>query len=645
MNTNTSNPISTLIIVDNQNKITTTHKVEKPITIISSNTDSDIVLPGLPKAGFSIIKETNGYKLLSMFEKQISDVPWNKLLKDITIFKLNHLTFAFFPNIAIASAGDSDMSNRESDFGSFVSIPQNPKDKNFPSKLLEFLLKMVGADQGALFYYDNLELEVPRELASFNFEINEHGMSMLQRYLRDNNESFQQLNFQTHSMLFSSKHSMHANMFCDFILLRTPCIDKGEVLLYIPKPLSKSKQFNHYLSTFLYLSSYALSLHVIYLHHERALKRIIENQSFNAPYWGSSPKMLRLKQLTDRLASTDLSILITGETGVGKEGLAQYILRKSEGKKIVCVNCAAIPVGLAESILFGHIKGSFTNAHSNQIGKFQEANNGILFLDEIAELSLEIQGKLLRVLQDGFVTPVGGKSEKIKVRVLAATHQDLFSLVKEKKFREDLYYRLNEATLHIPPLRERCEDILPLAQHFLEEATVANNLPEGISFDRNACEKLKSYKYPGNIRELRSIIRKATILNNTGVINSWEIEELLIDQGQAQAQGQNDKLFNFNNKEWPFPQKLEDAKKIFLKNQIAYVLKLTSDNKTKAAELLGIAPRSLFRLLAELNSNGNSNCNDKYDSDNDSSVRVTHTLKDASKSSNRSFDRESDGVF
>ncbi|MBF0300891.1 MAG: sigma-54-dependent Fis family transcriptional regulator [Oligoflexia bacterium] len=634
MNTSTSTSISdntsTLIIINNQKKITSIHKIEKPITIISANLDSDIVINDLPKAGFSIIRETNGYKLLSMFEKQISSVPWNKLLKEITIFKLNQITIAFFPNIIIEYPHTSSSNDQDFTFHNFknsIYIPQDPKDKNFPSKLLEFLLNIVGAKEGALFYYNNLEEEVPKELASGNFDINDQTMSLLQRYLKDNQSTIQQINFQTHSMLFSNKITNNISAM-DFILLRTPCIDKGEVLLYIPKPTSKSKNINQHLNTILYLSSYALSLHVIYLYHQSTLKKISLEQNSKGLYWGQNPKMLRVKQLADRLASTDLSILITGETGVGKEGLAQYLFQKCQSqkseittsKKIVSVNCAAIPLGLAESILFGHVKGAFTHAHVNQIGKFQEANNGILFLDEVAELNLEIQGKLLRILQDGIVTPVGGKSEKIKVRVLTATHQDLFSLVKQKKFREDLYYRLNEATLHIPPLRERVADILPLSHYFLNETIMVNNL-SSISFDREAINLLNSYSYPGNIRELRSIIRKVTILNNTGIISPLEIEEHLLtdkksisspktinthtsnqnqDQDQDQGQDQEDQDGSiFEN--WPFPHNLDDAKKIFLKNQIAHTLKITNDNKTKAAELLGITPRSLFRLLSENN--------------------------------------------
>ncbi|MBF0316364.1 MAG: sigma-54-dependent Fis family transcriptional regulator [Oligoflexia bacterium] len=592
---------SSIIIVDNQNGKIFIHTLTKPMTMIGSSNDCDIILNGLPKSGFSILKESSGHRLISMFEKNVEpSIPWNKTIKDVFPFKLGHFFFVLFPDVALQSPGKDELSALALSSSLLPKDPlKNPKDKNFPSCLLQFILSVVGAEQGALFYFEEMK---PKELATVNFQVDEESTAMLTKYLSDNSEKWQKINFQTHSMIFAtSKITKSKIPMSDFILLRQSCLDKGEVALYIPMPSNKVKTSETLLTTLLYLSSHALSLHVIYKYHENISGNTYMQSGL---YWGQTPKMVRLKQLSERLAKTDLSILILGETGVGKEGIAKYLVSENNkqsgiSKQIVSVNCAAIPLGLAESILFGHVKGSFTGANNNQRGKFQEANNGILFLDEIGELNLEIQGKLLRVLQDGIVTPVGGKSEKVKVRIIAATHQDILLLIKQKKFREDLYYRLNEATLHIPPLRERSEDIIPLSHFFLKEVITANNLPE-ISFARTALERLKSYAFPGNIRELRSIVRRAAILNTSGVISAEEISELLNIELQNSASSAEVAEEFFSR--WPFPKKLEQAKRLFLKHQIAHALKVTNDNKTKAAENLGITARTLFRILAELNS-------------------------------------------
>jgi two-component system response regulator FlrC len=226
------------------------------------------------------------------------------------------------------------------------------------------------------------------------------------------------------------------------------------------------------------------------------------------------PSSLALLELARRVAASDATILLTGESGVGKEVYARYIHQHSVRAKgpFVAVNCAAIPENLLESVLFGHEKGAFTGASSPQPGKFEQANGGVLLLDEISELPINLQAKLLRVLQEREVERVGGRTMlTLDVRVIAATNRDLSTWVAEGRFREDLYYRLNVFPLEIPPLRSRPADIPALAKHFLKRHEQATGR-SGFAFTGAALAELTGYDWPGNIRELGNVVQRAMIL-------------------------------------------------------------------------------------------------------------------------------------
>ncbi len=224
--------------------------------------------------------------------------------------------------------------------------------------------------------------------------------------------------------------------------------------------------------------------------------------------------MQRVIALGKRAAASNIPVLIEGESGVGKELIARAIQGESEraGKPFVVVNCGAIPENLVESILFGHEKGSFTGAVDKRIGKFQEADGGTLFLDEVGELPLDAQVKLLRALQDGEIDPVGSKKPvKVNFRLISATNRDMIQLVKDGKFREDLYYRLNVFPIWVPPLRERLDDVAELALHFLARfAAEEGKRISGISDD--ALRLIKSYPWPGNVRQLENAVFRAVVL-------------------------------------------------------------------------------------------------------------------------------------
>jgi DNA-binding NtrC family response regulator len=232
--------------------------------------------------------------------------------------------------------------------------------------------------------------------------------------------------------------------------------------------------------------------------------------------------MAELLDIALRAAGSEASVLITGESGTGKEVLARLIHRNSPRSNgpMVAINCAAIPDTLIESELFGHVKGAFTGAVAKRRGRFQSAAGGTLFLDEIGELKLEMQAKLLRAVQEREVEPVGAdRSESVDVRLIAATNRDLTEAMAANEFREDLYYRLGVIPLHLPPLRERREDIAPLVAHFLKKFQA----PPQVRFAADALELLRNYNWPGNIRELQNQVERAIILRRSEVIAAKDL--------------------------------------------------------------------------------------------------------------------------
>jgi two-component system, NtrC family, nitrogen regulation response regulator GlnG len=252
-------------------------------------------------------------------------------------------------------------------------------------------------------------------------------------------------------------------------------------------------------------------------------------KSENLPLIGRSPAMQDIYRMIARLTQTDLTVTIIGESGTGKELVARALHDYSKRRKgpFVAVNMAAIPRELIESELFGHEKGSFTGAGARMAGRFEQAESGSLFLDEIGDMPLEAQTRLLRVLQQGEYTTVGGLSPiKTNVRIIAATHRDLRQLINQGLFREDLFFRLNVVPLRLPPLRERTEDISDLVRHFLESATKEGLPPKDITPD--AVERLKIYRWPGNVRELENLVKRLMAMEVNDVIGVASVERELV---------------------------------------------------------------------------------------------------------------------
>ncbi len=316
---------------------------------------------------------------------------------------------------------------------------------------------------------------------------------------------------------------------------------------------------------------------------------------------GACPAMIEVYKRVEKVAGTDLSVLITGETGTGKELIAHEIHNRSPrgSGPFVTVNCGAIPENLIESELFGHIKGSFTGAVSNQVGKFQAAHNGTIFLDEVGELPLQLQVKFLRVLQERKVQRVGeSKTTSVDVRVVAATNRDLTKEVAEGRFREDLYHRLNVIGVHLPPLRERGDDVLLIARYlvsrYAEEYGV--KIDPAAAFDTTATRALMRFEWPGNIRQLENHIKKALVLADSPMLTAKDLE---LDSGGGQASGDTGPQADGHDV-MALPDEvipLSEARDMWQRRYINRILALNNGNRTKTARDLGVDPRTIFRHL------------------------------------------------
>jgi len=321
---------------------------------------------------------------------------------------------------------------------------------------------------------------------------------------------------------------------------------------------------------------------------------------------GDSQQMQEVYKEVGKVAGSDATILLRGESGTGKELFAKAIYLHSDRKDspFLIVNCAAIPETLLESELFGHEKGSFTDAISKHIGKFEAASNGTIFLDEIGDMSLSLQSKLLRVLQEKTFNRVGS-TETITsdVRVIAATNRDLEGLVKNGEFREDLYYRLNVVTITIPPLRDRKEDIPLLASYFVSKYSKKyNKSVQGV--DKELIEMFINYNWPGNVRELENVIARGVIITSAPFIMKEHLPKEFISQFKTEEEKRTDlahKKGNFKSITYdeltPLPELIETIER----QQIIKALDLARGNKTKAAKMLGISRKSLFNKLRQYN--------------------------------------------
>jgi two-component system, NtrC family, response regulator HydG len=342
------------------------------------------------------------------------------------------------------------------------------------------------------------------------------------------------------------------------------------------------------------------------LEHKRAhaeLKRLREAATTGAKadgIIGSSRAMRRVLDVIARVAESDAPVLIQGETGVGKEVTARRVHETSrfKGGPFVAINCAAVPAALLESELFGHVRGAFTDAKTERVGLFVRANGGTIFLDEIGDMPLEIQPKLLRALQERTVRPVGANAEiPFDARIIAASNRELEDEVEEKRFREDLYYRINVVRVTVPSLRERDGDVLELAQHFLAQHAARGAKPE-LRLSPEVAKKLMDYRWPGNVRELENCMARAVAFARFDELTVEDLPEKLRSY-------ESDRFVVSANDEMEVVTLLELERRY-----VQRVLTLFNGNKARTAHALGIDRRTLYRKAEKWNEEGSSSKDD-----------------------------------
>jgi two-component system response regulator HydG len=321
------------------------------------------------------------------------------------------------------------------------------------------------------------------------------------------------------------------------------------------------------------------------LERNRVLEKQVEDLRSRGAMIGGSPAFRRMMTLVEQVADSSATVLIQGESGAGKEGVARAIHERSgrRNRPFVAVNCAALPETLLESELFGYEKGAFTGAANRREGRFEVADTGTLFLDEVADLSPVTQPKILRVLQEGEFERLGAtRTQRVDVRIVTATNQDLAQMVREKRFREDLFYRLKVITITVPPLRERREDIRLLAQHFLRVYAAKNNRRlEG--FTDEAIRRLEGYSWPGNVRELENVIERGVVLARGAQMDVTDLSEEIAG---ATPLPEGSLTVRIGTPLAEVEQRLLDE-----------TLRVTRGNKTLTAKLLGIDVRTVSRKL------------------------------------------------
>jgi len=318
----------------------------------------------------------------------------------------------------------------------------------------------------------------------------------------------------------------------------------------------------------------------------KRLREAVESTRGRGDLVGASPAMRKVYDLIDQVSATDATVLITGESGTGKEVVARAVHERSRRKDgpFVAINCAAMPEHLLESELFGHAKGAFTDAKQSRQGLFAQAHGGTLFLDEIGEMALALQPKLLRAIQERKVRPVGAESEvPVDVRIIAATNRDLEEMVEDKRFREDLYYRINVIHIPLPPLRARGGDVLLLAQHMLRHyAVVFDKRVIGIS--PAAAERLISYDWPGNVRELGNCLERAVALAHFEDVRVEDLPDKIRHLARTSALSGSDLAELLT---------LEEVER----RHVLRVLEASNGNRTDAAKMLGLDRKTLYRKL------------------------------------------------
>ena len=378
---------------------------------------------------------------------------------------------------------------------------------------------------------------------------------------------------------------------------------KRRAYSYLTKPVDKEELFN--------IVERAASASITKEENEIKITQTAQTIDAQGRMVGQSPAMQTVYQIIGRAAVSDETVLIMGESGTGKELVSELIHQNSPRSEnpFVVVDCNASPPSLIESTLFGHVKGAFTDAHADRIGKFEQADSGTIFLDEVGELPIDVQMKLLRVLQEREIEPVGSNETRhVNVRIIAATNQKLNKAIAQKTFRDDLYYRLNVVPISLPPLRERKEDIPELIDLFTSQFAQEYQIPK-ISISSDTIDKLSAYDWPGNVRELENAIKRALVMCSGQMLLTEHFSQLFEKEPENLIDSQNvdqqiyallqQQVTLYLESETDVGELHTEIREIFEKPLFEIVLQHTEGNRSKASEILGINRNTLHTKLNE----------------------------------------------
>jgi transcriptional regulator with GAF, ATPase, and Fis domain len=580
-----------LVIGNSQERYT----LYKRLSSIGSGHEADIKVAGLSAVAAYINLSGSNCTLLIPPDQPpafIKNAPTRKqLLSDNMSFTLGSLSFLFKDHDQQQiNSEPEDAYDQVGAYRRLLDFSQRIAEEKDIEALLKRLLKeitqLTKAEQGFLVLMEEgrLQIKVKESThADYNFEhISPMSDSIIKKVI-DKKEPLI-ISDALHDHEFSSSHSV-INFRLTSVMC-TPLMYQGHVFgaIYVGNNafVNAFDQKSLELMT-IYTSQAALLVqNALYINALKKRTKILQESLEYSQFGGIIGCCQGMQQVfshVEKVAQTDVSVLITGETGTGKELIARELHKRShrKGGPFVVINCGAIPENLLESELFGHVRGAFTGATHSRIGKFQAAHNGTLFLDEVGEMPLHLQVKLLRALQDHCITKVGeNKSESINIRVIAATNLDLLAAVKAQTFRQDLYYRLNIVQIHIPPLKERGNDVLVIANYFLQKYAKIYG-KEIMGLEEEAQNALLNYHWPGNVRQLENRMRRAIVMCDHARIKAEDLD--IKSDTTHTIMSLNQALDRYRDK------------------YINEALERNAHNRTKTAHELGVDPRTIFRHL------------------------------------------------
>ncbi|HTJ44475.1 MAG TPA: sigma 54-interacting transcriptional regulator [Kofleriaceae bacterium] len=576
----------------------TVYNLYKKITSLGSGPDNDVVLPDplVADSFASIHFDGQMYTITTLQRKQEAVINGKKRSKhrlshdDKLVIGSCELRFALVDDVApvedeaAPTMADLDAYTKLFEFSERLMHQRDLAE--VLDSLMDAVIEITNADKGFLILMegDTVDIKVARNLKRENIAdaVSQLSDSIMAKVIKTRRPVI--ISDALHDDEFASAKSVMQLKLSSVICV--PLLDRGRLLgaVYVGNDSivdlfqqDTMKVLTVFSSQASLIVANAMLLDELRVENKR-LGEKLELQRFGEIV-GTSPPMQQVFRKVEKIAITDISVMITGETGTGKELIAREVHRRSPRaqKPFITINCGAIPANLLESELFGHVKGAFTGAVANKQGKFQAADGGTLFLDEIGEMPLDLQVKILRAIQEKIVVKVGDtRPEPVDIRIIAATNRDLEKEIAEARFREDLYYRLNVVNVHLPPLRERGEDVLVIARYLLSRyAREYDSKVRG--FSPNATVAIRKHNWPGNIRELENRIKKAIVLCESTVIGP---DDLALDADSL-----------------PPILTLQEAKDKFQREYINEVLAINNGNRTKTARDLGVDPRTIFRHL------------------------------------------------